>query len=112
MGSRNSKFNQGMVGAGLGIWLLITACSSLSTTAPSVPPTCIAPKPNVNPYISDQIAPGVEEIFQNSFSNLGKARQDALFQLGRNMEHWSSQVDVVNDTVHMVRVTVTYLDPV
>jgi hypothetical protein len=68
--------------------------------------------PEAGPYTSHEITAGVQRIYQKSTTDLGSARQEALFQLGQNMAHWSDHVDIVNDNSHMVRVTVTYLDPV
>jgi len=105
-----SFFKRWLISAGLGVCLVVTACLP-STDTPSVLPTCVS-SPNVNPYTAHEITQGVEDIYQNSFTDLGNARQEALFQLGQNMEHWSARIDVVNDAAHMVRIIVTYLDPV
>ena len=112
MGFQIPLVHKCLVGTFLGIWLFNSACGFIPSPEPSTPPTCTAPRQDMNPYLSNEIAPDVKGIFEKSLNDLGSARQAALFQLGQNMEHWSAQVDVVNDTLHMVRVTVTYLDPV
>jgi hypothetical protein len=109
---RVSSFNKCLINSCLGTCFVITACITPPADTPPVTPTCISPTPDANPYTSNEITQGVQDIYQKSYTDLGNARQDALFQLGQNMEHWSAQVDVVNDTAHMVRITVTYLDPV
>jgi hypothetical protein len=75
-------------------------------------PTCISPNGEANPYLSHQISQELTSIFLNRFINLETTKQDALAQLGRNMEHWSDKVDVAIDDFQMVRIAVTYLDPV
>lgn len=104
------SFNRWLISTGLGICFIVTACIR-PTDTPSVLPTCVS-SPNVNPYTPQAITQGVKDIYQKSFTDLGNARQEALFQLGQNMEHWSARIDVVNDDAHMVRIMVTYLDPV
>jgi len=54
----------------------------------------------------------VNNIYSNRFTDPGTARQNALAQLGKNTEHWSDEVNLAVDDTHMVRITVTYLDPV
>lgn len=39
-------------------------------------------------------------------------RQEAFSQLEKNTDHWSEYVDVAIDNTKMVRITITYLDPV
>ncbi len=110
MVSQTSFFNRCLLRACFSIWLLAAACGPIST--PMAEATCVPPIPDANPYLSNEITAGVKNIRQKSLTDLGSARQEALFQLGQNMQHWSEQVDVVNDTSHMVRIVVTYLDPV
>jgi hypothetical protein len=95
-------------------WFLVTACFPATTlpNTPPITPTCVSSTPDANPYLSHPITDNVHDIYNTSLSNLGTARQEALFQLGQNMEHWSYHVDIVNDNSHVVRITVTYLDPV
>ena len=92
-------------------FFVITACIPTPPNTPLVTPTCISPTLGANPYTAE-VAQEVKDIYERSFINLGNARQEALFQLGRNMEYRSAQVDIVNDNAHMVRIIVTYLDPV
>ena len=105
------SFNRCLINACFGVGLLLTACLPSPLTPPSIVPTCISSL-DANPYTSPEITQRVKDIYQKSFTDLGSARQDALFQLGQSMEHWSAQVDLVNDDFHMVRITVTYLDPI
>jgi len=107
---RSSSFNRCLVSTCLGTWLIVSACISNPTETPSVLPTCVSTTPEANPYLTHPETKA-RDIYSNSVNSLGTSRQDALFQLGQNMEHWSAQVDIVNDSTHMVRVTVTYLDP-
>jgi hypothetical protein len=62
--------------------------------------------------LTHEISPELLRIFSNRISNLGMSKQDAITQLGKNVEHWSDQVNVVLDDFHMIRIVVTYLDPV
>ena len=105
MVSRRSAFHQWLTGIFPVIWLLIAACGSLPTDAAQPVPTCIPSPFNANPYNSQELIQGVRDIYTKSqnLALLGNARQDALYQLGQNMEHWSAQVDVVNDNAHMIR---------
>jgi len=111
---QTSSFMRCLVVACLSAWLLVTACFSTSTPtlAPLITPTCVSSAPDANPYLSHPITDNVHAIYTTSSTSLGNARQQALFQLGQNMKHWSYQVDIVNDNAHVVRITVTYLDPV
>lgn len=111
---RMSAFMRCLIIACLSAWLFVTACfpTPTPTNAPPITPTCISLTPDANPYLSHAITNHVHDIYNTSLNNLGNARQEALFQLGQNMEHWSYQVDIVNDNSHVVRITVTYLDPV
>ena len=106
---RVSSFHRCVTCVCLGTTIL-TACGIFPTATPAVLPTCVSPAPEANPYLTHP-ATKAGDIYASSINSLGSARQDALFQLGQNMEHWSAQVDVANDNNHMVRITVTYLDP-
>jgi len=114
MVSQTSSFMRCLVVACLSTWLLVAACfpTPIPTLAPLITPTCVSSAPDANPYLSHPIADNVHAIYTTSSTNLGNARQQALFQLGQNMQHWSYQVDIVNSNSHVVRITVTYLDPV
>ena len=113
MVSRILSFNRCLFGSCLGACLLVAACVPVvPPNTPVITPTCISPAPEANPYTAHEITAGVQKIYQKTTTDLGNARQEALFQLGQNMAHWSDHVDIVNDNSHMVRITVTYLDPV
>jgi hypothetical protein len=110
---RTSAFIRFLIAACLSVWLLTAACfPTTPTITPLITPTCVPPATlAANPYLSQPITDNVHAIYNTSVNDLGRARQEALFQLGQNMEHWSYQVDIVNDNAHAVRMTVTYLDP-
>ena len=110
---QTSAFIKCLIVVCVSTWLLVTACFPTSTPAVAslITPTCVPSTPDANPYLSQQITNNIHAIYNTSLTNLGTARQAALFQLGQNMQHWSYQVDIVNDSSHAVRITVTYLDP-
>jgi len=97
----------------MGICLFIAAgCSSTPTNTPIPPPTCTPATSETNLYLTHELSPEINNIYFNRFDNLGVARQQALSQLGKNMEHWSDQVNIAIDDFQMVRIVITYLDPV
>jgi hypothetical protein len=105
------SFRRFLITAWLGVCLFTTACVTPPENTPAQPqPTCTPP--NANPYLSHGLSPEMAAIFSNRFVNIGTTRQDALSQLGRNTEYWSDQVNVAIDDFQMVRIVITYLDPV
>ena len=65
-----------------------------------------------NPYYSHQLSPYIVNIFSAYKSGSASARQEALMQLGKNMDLWSDYRNFVSDDGQIVRIIVTYLDPV
>lgn len=97
----------------LGIcFLLNTACGAAPSNTPIPQPTCTAILPSSNPYLSHEISDGLRKIYKESPSNILGTKQNALSQLGKNTEHWSDRVDLVLNDSQMVRIVITYLDPV
>ncbi len=98
-----------------GIVFVTSAC------APVTPPaeiqqtplaTCISP--SLNPYRSHPLPNQVSNIFTNYKNGLISyevARQEAFSQMGKNIAQWSDYEDVPVDDQRMLRMTVTYLDP-
>jgi hypothetical protein len=71
--------------------------------------------PEANPYLFHSRSDGVMQIFtnyKNGVLSSGMARQNAISRLGENTGHWSDQVNIAIDDFQMVRIVVTYLDPV
>jgi hypothetical protein len=90
-----------------------TTTASASTQAPL--PACGTPDPERNPYLLHPLSPGVTAIyneFRNGFVTYDETRKRAFSQLGKNTERWSKFVDISLVDNEMVRITVTYLDPV
>lgn len=111
--SRRHFFCRCFLGACLAF---ISACGTTTQTeiVPPPQPTCISTVPNTNPYLTHRIS-GALTIYENyklGLINLEIAKQDALDQLGKNTEHWSDRADIAIDENQMVRVVITYLDPV
>lgn len=114
MFDRSSSIRKILIAACLGLCLFVTpACGTTTVNAPApVRPTCTPSNTEANPYLSHDPSQGLVDIFLSRSTNNGMARQDALVQLGKNMEHWSDKVDIALDDFHMVRIVVTYLDPI
>lgn len=99
----------------LGICLfLIAACEPAIPNTPVPKPTCVSLPPEANPYISHELSESIKNIYLYSLSNNHhlEAKQDALSLLGENTEHWSDRVDIAIDESQMVRIVITYLDPI
>lgn len=115
MFDRFSSTQRIFIRACLGICIFVTpACGTTTVNAP-VPlrQTCTPSNPQANPYHSHEPSQRIRDIFlSRSTISIGKARQDALVQLGQNLDHWSDKVDIALDDYHMVRIVVTYLDPI
>lgn len=77
-------------------------------------PACNTSKVNRNPYqIYQSPHHYIEEIFVDYRDNsLLNTKQDALMQLGKSMKHWSDYKNITNGDKPMIRVSITYLDPV
>lgn len=115
MSDRISSVHRNFIGACLGIIVFMTSgCVTAPANAPAPPArsTCTPSNIEANPYQSHVPPQELITTFSGRFASLGLARQDALAQLGKNIEHWSDRVDVAIDDFHMVRIVVTYLDPV
>ena len=95
-----------------GCLLLTAACGAAPANTPIPPPTCVSLPPGSNSYLSHEISDSIRGIYVNSPTNIWLAKQDALSQLGKNTEHWSDYVDLTLDGSQLVRIIVTYLDPV
>jgi hypothetical protein len=110
---RISAFHRFLFSSSLGICFFITACATtVNTPIPASQSICISPTPEINPYFSHPILPEVTNIYSKILTDPAGARQDALSQLGKNAQHWSDQVNIATDDTHMVRIMITYLDPV
>ncbi len=97
-----------------GVVFFTSACASTTyiNTSPQILPTCVSP--SLNPYLSHPPPNQVTDIYtnyKNGSINYESARQDAFSQLGKNVAQWSSYEDIVLDDQRMVRISVTYLDP-
>jgi len=91
----------------------LTGCVQEPVT-PSILPTCISSVYEANPYMS-HVRSGAVEIHDNYMNNRIDwygARQVAFSRLKENTEHWSDAVDVALSDSQMVRITITYVDPV
>jgi len=98
---------------------VVPACEILPTLPAPVSgmPTCVPATTDANPYIHAIEEPSsqsstVRDLYILSFMDLVGARQKALVQLGGNAEHLSDRVDLASNDTNMVRITITYLDPV
>jgi hypothetical protein len=113
---RISSLSNHLISTCIGICMVITACNGTSpvnsVAAPQIQPTCVSSTVGVNPYITHVPSQNVRDIYLNSFTNPSIARQEALVLLGKNTEHWSDKVDIAIDNTHMVRVVITYIDPI
>jgi hypothetical protein len=116
MAFRISAFHRFLISSWLGGMLFVTACGTTAVNAPIIqpPPTCVSSPSETNPYLSHSLSDArvIYTNYKNNIISLGTARQEALFQLGRNTEHWSDQVNIAIDDFQMVRIVITYLDPV
>ena len=108
------SLNRFLINASLGICLLVTACGAtpVNVSVLSSQVTCIPPIPTANPYLNHILSPDVAITYSNRLANPVAAKQEALSQLGKNTQHWSDQINVATDDAHMVRIMITYLDPV
>lgn len=110
---RSSAFYRFLISTCLCACIVITACGPTPASAiAAAQPTCISSTPEANPYLSHPLSPAARNIYLNSFTNPSGARQEALLQLGKNTAHWSDKVDIAIDEMNMVRVVITYLDPI
>jgi hypothetical protein len=95
--------------------LFVSGCAQApANVRPPVLPTCVSPATETNPYLSQPPA-GALTIYtslKNGTVIIDEARKWAFSQLGKNTDHWSQYVDIAIDGTRMVRITVTYLDPV
>ena len=95
--------------------LFLPACAPATNVGAigSTLPACPSPATNINPYLLHLQSPFIETIFTDYRINGSlNARQDAFMQLGENMKRWSDYRNIVNDENQMIRVVITYLDPV
>jgi len=115
MAFRISLVNKLLICSWTGAIFIATACAATPVAAQIQPQTtCISSTPGVNPYASSPQS-GAIMLYQNYASgiiNYQAARQAALAQLGENLAHWSDHTDIANNDQNMVRIVVTYLDPV
>jgi len=119
MCERFSFFNKAFVRFLLCIsFFFLTSCGpapvlpvmSAAPTACSSPPMSIMDR---NPYLKHPISEYVTGIFDNfRFNDSRIARQDALMQMGKNTKQWSDYKNIIGDDGQMIRVSITYLDPV
>jgi len=100
-------------------FFFLTSCEVTNVSVPaSTLSPCSSPKAQIpsmdrNPYLKHTTPDNIKGIFDNFLSgNLRIARQDALMQLGKNMKLWSDYKNIIGDDGQMIRVSITYLDPV
>lgn len=98
---------------------VIPACGIFPTMPAPVTgvPTCVPPSSESNPYTHVIDEPSnqsskVRDLYLYSFSDLVSARQRALSHLGENARHLSDHVDLATNDTNMVRIVITYLDPI
>ena len=93
---------------------LVSACVSPNAGAVSayLPACPSSPSQDRNPYYSHQQSTSIANIFANYKNFSPTAKQHALLQLGKNLKHWSSNQTISGDNNTVVRVVITYLDPV
>lgn len=96
------------------ICVFLIACEQIlppAASAPSGSATCV---PEVNPYAvqSRSTVKGIYRDYRSNFSNLFVDKQRAFSQLVEMAQHSSDQRDFAFDNTQMVRITITYLDPV
>jgi len=98
----------------LGVTIFLTGCGTGSGNTAAGLSACTSSTPEANPYTfrSQSGAVQLYTNYKNGWITLDNARQAAFSQLGRNTEHWSDYVDIAIDDAQMIRVTVTYIDPV
>jgi hypothetical protein len=98
----------------LGIFVFVaSACTPLDVAASSAYLTaCPSTSKDRNPYFSHPPSLYITNIFTSYRNGSATARQEALMQLGKNMDIWSDYKNLVSDNGQVVRVVVTYLDPV
>jgi len=73
---------------------------------------CKSLTPGANPYLSHETSEYVNSIYESYKGGWQVARQDAFSYLGKNMNRWSDYEDIAVDDSTMIRITITYLDPV
>ncbi len=98
------------------VCVFLMACGALSpaVAAPSGSATCVPPDKVVNPYAaqSRSLVTALYRDYRSNFSNLFIDKQKAFSQLVETVRHSSDQRDFAYDGKQMVRVTITYLDPI
>lgn len=96
-----------------GIMFFSLACAT-TVAVTEIPPSTSCILPSLNPYHLHPPPNQVTNIFSNykSGSVYEIARQEAFVQLGENIEQRSDYKDVRIDSQHMVRISITYLDPI
>ena len=109
---RAAVFDRFLIGSCLGVCIFATACGTPASAIAAALPTCIFPTPAANPYRSHQLSENAARIYADYRNGSLSARQDAFTQLGKNTGHWSDYKDMPINDEQMVRVVVTYLDPV
>jgi len=115
MACQTSSLKKYVIKSSLGICILITGCVPVSVNVTPQPiPTCISTASEANPYSSHPLSGAITiyDDYKKYTISLEEAKQKAFFQLGKNTEHWSDYVDVLISETQMVRITVTYMDPV
>lgn len=98
----------------LGVFVFfISACGTTPAGAiSSYLSACQSTVQSRNPFFSHQLSPYTVNIFAAYKSGSASARQEALIHLGKNMDLWSDYRNVVSDDGQIVRIVITYLDPV
>ena len=111
---RSSIFHEFLICSCIGVVIFTSACGDPAAggTQVQAQPTCVSSTPGANPYLSHGLSTNAINIYLDSFINPTIARQNALSRLGENTGHWSNYVDIAIDDAHMVRIVVTYIDPV
>ena len=113
---RISAFNEFLICSSIAVILFTSACGDPAVSGAQVQaqPTCISPTAEANPYLTHPPS-GAVKIYQDyMFGSISydSARQTALTLLGENTANWSDYVNIAVDDNQMVRIVVTYIDPV
>jgi hypothetical protein len=95
------------------IGLIIKGWFSPLVSVPQIIPSCIAPTGEANPYLSFSNSDilKIYTDYREGLISLETVKQNALSGLGKSTENWSAFVDVAIDDKKMIRIMVTYLDP-
>jgi hypothetical protein len=108
------SFNRFLSRCCLLVCIFLVACGLIQMPPASLPSGSATCPPPVNPYAvqSRSSVIGLYRDYRSNFSNLNVDKQKAFSQLVEAIQHSSDQRDFAYDNKQMVRITITYLDPV